>query len=137
MYGITNDDSMLYDYFEPAPLKPVVESSVVAPIITVEEYKAIENISDDSLDERLETLIPLIEEAYLKRRNSALENGKWPIGSKATAARMLNWLLYNKREEGQTNLNLGGGLTIQYDKMIDGYPAEIMNEIKHYVGVAR
>jgi len=105
-------------------------------IISREEYKTLAGIQTDEYDDRIDAYIPLVEEAYMLKRNAPLEqDGVFPIGAKATAVRMLNWLLYSKKEEGQRSLNLGGGMSVQYDEMEFGFPAEIMREIRHYAKV--
>ena len=108
-------------------------------ITTKEEVKSYLGITVSSNDDKIEKLIPLYEELYLKIRNAPFELDTddttiYPIGSDITIAEMIGYKLsqgdnYNTIVSEQVGNYRWSADTKNYKY---GFPASIINQIKVY-----
>ncbi len=108
-------------------------------IITKEKYKKLNNITDDSKDEILDVLIPLVEQDYLFIRNKPFDTDAhgfviYPFNSELVANDMLNYRFKTNGSTVYSSETIGDySYTINF---FDGsYPKSILKRIKRFVGV--
>lgn len=108
-------------------------------ITTTSDVKTYLGISTTDYDNKIASLIPFVEQVYLRLRNAPFDEDEagdtvYPTGSDITAAEMIGYKLSQDtsfRFEKSTRL---GNYSVSYgDKSIYGYPAEIIGAIKRYM----
>lgn len=116
-------------------------------IITLQEFKDLNGITTTDKDAVISALIPLIEEDYLRIRNKPFDEEynedtqEWgvvyPLGSKLTAAAMIEYRMNAGKTSGVQSESLGKySITYQTGGGANGYPASITGSIKRYVSFA-
>ena len=107
-------------------------------IITLDEYKTITGISDDSQNQKLMAIIALVEEDYLSIRGKPFDvdsNGNivYPSGAKMTAAEMISYKLMTIKGNVGTESETIGDYTVGYSsELLEGYPKSTVQKIKRY-----
>lgn len=110
-------------------------------IITLDEYKTIAGISDDSQNQKLMTIIALVEDDYLAIRGKSFDvdsNGDvvYPSGAKMTAAEMISYkLLTAKGNVGTTSETIGDYSVGLSSDLLHGYPRSTVQKIRRYARV--
>jgi hypothetical protein len=108
-------------------------------ITTVNRAKKLLQLMDDSLDDQINILIPMVEQDYINIRGKAFEvdeygNTKYPNGSELTAIRMIQHHL--KRDPSLRAEKLGEYSYSRGEKdlkLIMGYPDTVVGSIKRVV----
>ncbi len=111
-------------------------------ITTLENVKTLAGITsvDYDRDDRIEALIPQVEEDYLSIRNHPFDTGStgdiiYPNGAELTAVKMIQFHL--NEQVGVASESLGDH-TVSYDRggnsgTVGFYPGVITGRIKKYV----
>lgn len=103
------------------------------PIITVEQYKQIRNKTGYKDDAWIQTLIPLVEDEYLRIRNAPLEpEGVFPKGAVLVAADMIDFRMTELQKRGITSETIGD-YSVSYDSDTEAeYPSFIRKRIRRH-----
>lgn len=108
-------------------------------ILTLEEYKSLTGLKDTSKDERIEALIPLVEDDYLAIRGKEwdrTDDGSiaYPTGSKLTAAEMVTYRLSTlPGTVGYASESIGDySMGLDTHDLLHGYPRHIITKIRRY-----
>ena len=108
-------------------------------IINLLEYKALADMmGDDSQDDRIEALIPMVEEDYLALRNKPFDvddEGEYdyPTGAKMTMAEMISYKLDTIPGKVGVSTEATSKHSISYDfRKTRGYPINIVSKIQSY-----
>ncbi|MBQ3729708.1 MAG: hypothetical protein II903_09430 [Spirochaetales bacterium] len=107
-------------------------------IISLEQYKAIAGITDNSQDSRITALIDVVENDYLAIRGKAFDedgegNTVYPEGSLGTAAEMISYkLLTSKGEIGVTSETIGDYSVGLSADLLKGYPRSTVQRIRRF-----
>lgn len=110
-------------------------------IITLEQYKAIAGIPDDSQDTRISALIPVVEEDFLAIRGKAFDTDSegqtvYPAGSRMAAAEMISYkLLTAKGNVGVASETIGDYSVGFSTDLLNGYPRPTVQKIRRYARV--
>ena len=110
-------------------------------IISLEQYKAIAGITDNSQDSRITALIDVVENDYLAIRGRAFDvddNGDtvYPEGSMGTAAEMISYrLLTAKGNVGVSSETIGDYSVGLSADLLKGYPRSTVQKIRRFARV--
>lgn len=111
-------------------------------ITTLEQVKAILEITGTEKDATISALIPMVEEEYLAIRNKAFDLDDegvttYPSGASMTAIRMIEYHLIGKPVNGSAGAVASESLSrysVSYAALSKMYPDTIVSGIKRYVG---
>lgn len=107
-------------------------------ITTVQQYRSIAGLRDDSQDERIAALIPLVEDDYLAIRGRAFDTGPdgetiYPPGAALTAAEMIGYRLATlDGGVGVSSETIGDWSVAMTGDLLCGYPRSTVQRIKRY-----
>lgn len=110
-------------------------------ITTLEQVKAVLDITGTDKDSVITALIPMVEEDYLSLRNKAFDTDDditiYPTGASMTAIRMIEYHLIGKPMNGTAGTVASESLSrysVSYASLVKMYPDNIISGIKRYVG---
>ncbi len=110
-------------------------------ITTLEQVKAVLDITGTDKDSVITALIPMVEEDYLSLRNKAFDTDDgitvYPAGASMTAIRMIEYHLVGKPMNGTAGTVTSESLSrysVSYASLVKMYPDNIISGIKRYVG---
>jgi len=108
-------------------------------IITLEEFKTLAGITDDTLDPQISALIPVVEDDYLAIRNkpfdvdAATGESIYPAGSRMAAAEMISYKLLTLRGKVGASYEMIGGYSMSLTTdLVAGYPKGIVSRVKRF-----
>lgn len=111
-------------------------------ITTLEQVKAVLDITGTDRNSVITALIPMVEEDYLSIRNKAFDTDDdgatvYPTGASMTAIRMIEYHLIGKPMNGTAGTVASESLSrysVSYASLVKMYPDNIISGIKRYVG---
>ncbi len=108
------------------------------PIITLENYKALAGITNNSQDIQISSLIPCVESDFLHIRNKDWDTDAhgavvYPVNSEMVAAEMISYkLLTLGGTIGATWEAIGNYSISLTSDLIHGYPKSIVTKIRRF-----
>ena len=117
---------------------------MITTVEAVAKYFRMEGVEAALDTERIEFLIALAEDDYLRIRNKAFdttvdpvtlqESIVYPVGSERTAILMVAWM---EKESSRSGIGVKaeslGDWSVTYGDSMNGYPDSITKSIKRYV----
>jgi len=122
---------------------PIMVNSEAIRITNADYIKSIVDIDSSVSDVKLNALITLAEEDYLRIRNAPWAQGyieetgelynQYPSGSDTTVAFMVEYMLQDMDDKELSSESTMNYSWTKRDKTIGGYPASITSSIKKFV----
>lgn len=107
-------------------------------IISLEQYKAIVGLNNNSLDRQISALISVIESDYLAIRGKAFDTDTeghtvYPEGSLSAAAEMISYKILTSKGNVGTSAETIGDYSVTFSSdLLHGYPRSTVQKIRRF-----